>query len=385
MSTSSCPLLGNLYDPETALSFPSPENRCYKTGKPVGISSAHQGKFCLSTIYVRCPIFLSQLEGEKTAGPSKKFPTGAEAALFLQSTREKLSPEPSDLLTPLEHPAPPIQEPIQPPPSPPETAKPPISLLKEDKATSAPIEPTPPTTDLSAEEWPTLQSIRVPPEPPAPPPTPPPKTSFFISKQWAIVLTVAYLGVLAVSLLAVSLVQKQFKAVQTSTSTIIASQVQVLYLTLPPTIQASRTPVSTVTQIPTLKPTLKRISVPSATFVKASPTQVIAVVCSRPANWVPYIIQPGDTLSKLSQLLGVSISQLQIANCMGSSTTLYSGRVLYVPFLPPTLTPGWTATPRSASATSTITLYPSETYTITVVTSTETPTETLVRDNPYER
>lgn len=53
--------------------------------------------------------------------------------------------------------------------------------------------------------------------------------------------------------------------------------------------------------------------------------------CGRPANWVPYIVQIGDTLYRLSVAYGITVPQLQQANCMGNSTILHLGQTIYVP------------------------------------------------------
>jgi LysM repeat protein len=67
-----------------------------------------------------------------------------------------------------------------------------------------------------------------------------------------------------------------------------------------------------------------------------TPTQLLVpshtpVACSRPRNWIVYIVQPGDTLYRLSLAYGVSVGELQRANCMGSSILLQVGKPLYVP------------------------------------------------------
>ena len=63
----------------------------------------------------------------------------------------------------------------------------------------------------------------------------------------------------------------------------------------------------------------------------ASNTQV---ACGAPAGWVIYIVQPGDTLYRLSILYRVSIAQLQQANCLGVSSAIFSGQRLRVPNVP---------------------------------------------------
>jgi LysM repeat protein len=68
---------------------------------------------------------------------------------------------------------------------------------------------------------------------------------------------------------------------------------------------------------------------PTQTQVPA-PTQY-QVPCGRPYGWIVYIVQQGDTLYRLSQTFGISVGELQRANCMGSSTILHTGQTLYVP------------------------------------------------------
>jgi LysM repeat protein len=60
------------------------------------------------------------------------------------------------------------------------------------------------------------------------------------------------------------------------------------------------------------------------------PTQT-PLSCGRPPGWVVYIVQPGDTLYRLSLAYGITVGDLQRANCMGTSTLLHVGQSLYVP------------------------------------------------------
>ena len=103
-------------------------------------------------------------------------------------------------------------------------------------------------------------------------------------------------------------------------------------------------------------------------YVPPLPTKVV-VPCSTPAGWVKYIVQPGDTLYRLSISYGITVQQLQRANCMGNSTLLVAGRIIYVP--------PWSPTP----PTPTMTPIPSETS--TSFPDTETPTPT-VQEIPSE-
>lgn len=76
-------------------------------------------------------------------------------------------------------------------------------------------------------------------------------------------------------------------------------------------------------------PTQTQLLAPTQTRLPA-PTQ-IQVPCGHPSSWIVYIIQQGDTLYRLSQAYGISVGELQRANCMGNSTILYIGQKLYVP------------------------------------------------------
>ena len=55
------------------------------------------------------------------------------------------------------------------------------------------------------------------------------------------------------------------------------------------------------------------------------------VPCGSPNTWVVYIVRPGDSLYRLSQVSGITIAVLQQANCLGTTTTLHTGQLLYVP------------------------------------------------------
>jgi hypothetical protein len=62
----------------------------------------------------------------------------------------------------------------------------------------------------------------------------------------------------------------------------------------------------------------------------ANPTYTV-IPCGAPAGWVYYIVQPGDTLYHIGQLYRSTVSQLQQANCLGASTSIYAGQRLWVP------------------------------------------------------
>lgn len=113
--------------------------------------------------------------------------------------------------------------------------------------------------------------------------------------------------------------------------------------------KSTLTPTSTLTPSPSptpiTSPTPTSSSTPTNTPTIASPTITESIsICGPPSRWVVYTVRPGDTLYRLSKVLGVSISQLQEANCLGNSTAIRAGTGLYVPFLPPA-SPGPTIRP----------------------------------------
>ncbi len=106
------------------------------------------------------------------------------------------------------------------------------------------------------------------------------------------------------------------------------------------------------------------------------------IPCGAPAGWVRYTVQLGDTLSALSRAYGVSIYQLQTANCLPSANFIVAGQILYVPNVPTrTPTPTITGTRTSTQPATPITGTPTPTSTSTststgTATATSTPTAT---------
>jgi LysM repeat protein len=103
--------------------------------------------------------------------------------------------------------------------------------------------------------------------------------------------------------------------------------------------------------------------------------------CGKPATWVAYTIQKGDTLSSLAVRLGVSIAQLKRANCLVGDT-IYAGATLWVPHMPPhTLVPTRTPVPTQPS-TATPTWAPTVTWTATATATSESTPETPTPETP---
>lgn len=106
----------------------------------------------------------------------------------------------------------------------------------------------------------------------------------------------------------------------------------------------------------------------------ATQPQPTVKVCGPPPGWVIYIVKPGDTLYRLSRILGVSVADLQLANCLSNPSAIQAGMPLYVPFLPitPTFTPTRTQT-RTPVPPSATTLPPSPIHTPTPLPPSLTP------------
>lgn len=111
-------------------------------------------------------------------------------------------------------------------------------------------------------------------------------------------------------------------------------------------------------------------------YVPGAPPTQPPVPCGPPRGWTVYTVQPGDTLYKLAQAYGVTVRQLQFANCLGSSTTIRVYSKLYVPNVS-TRTPSPTQTqPPSSTPT------PEPTPTQPPPTLTETSTQIPPSNTP---
>ena len=116
--------------------------------------------------------------------------------------------------------------------------------------------------------------------------------------------------------------------------------------------------------------------IPTATATLTLAPTFTRVPCGPYPGWVTYIVRPGDTLSSLARILGVTVADLMRANCL-TSDLIYAGRSLWVPFTPPVYTPAPTSTPYQ-------TFTPTTTFTqfVPPITSSPTPTGTLTPTIP---
>lgn len=143
-------------------------------------------------------------------------------------------------------------------------------------------------------------------------------------------------------------------------------------------------PVGASIYVPPLPPTATLSPSP----ITPPPTQPIQ--CGPPSGWVTYRVQSGDNLYRLSLAYGVTVAQLQQANCLGASTKIKTGQVLYVPNVPTrvvTKTPSWTPT-QTLTTTATKTSLSTATKTPTsaptnTATNTNTPIPTPTVTNTF--
>lgn len=63
------------------------------------------------------------------------------------------------------------------------------------------------------------------------------------------------------------------------------------------------------------------------------------VNCPLPAGWTSYTVNQTDSIFRLSAVYAIPINKLQSVNCMGNSTILLPGQVIYVPIAPTAVAP----------------------------------------------
>lgn len=85
--------------------------------------------------------------------------------------------------------------------------------------------------------------------------------------------------------------------------------------------------------------------IPTSPTNTATPTPT-SNACSvePPDGWVQYAVQTGDTLFNLSNRTSTSIDAIMSTNCL-QDTVIHIGQILWLPFIPPTITPA-TVVPR---------------------------------------
>lgn len=134
----------------------------------------------------------------------------------------------------------------------------------------------------------------------------------------------------------------------------------------------------TSTQLPPGVVTGSMIS-PTSPVLPVTPTATLNATqpaCNAPEGWILYTVLPTDSILRISLFFGISVTELQSANCLGDDGVVQTGDQIYVPYLP-------TSTPTldSQSPTPTDTLQPEPTssprpkpsYTYTPIAPTKEP------------
>ncbi len=76
------------------------------------------------------------------------------------------------------------------------------------------------------------------------------------------------------------------------------------------------------------------------TLPEPEATATVIAACPPNPDWgQTYTVQPGDSLSRIAQLAGVSVDALQTGNCILDPNLINAGLVLRVPVIVPTVTP----------------------------------------------
>ncbi len=170
-----------------------------------------------------------------------------------------------------------------------------------------------------------------------------------------------------------------------STSMIVPSPTQMIALVNTPTLRPTFTSIMKEETLPspttqfteTFPPTFLPSFTPTFTFTPIGEANVTSIptvyLCGPPPGWVLYTVQPGDTLYRLSRVLGVSITEIQSANCLGNETLIRSGEKLYLPRIPPT--PILPTSPVPPIFIPTVTPLPTESPTATEPLPSPMPTE----------
>ena len=98
--------------------------------------------------------------------------------------------------------------------------------------------------------------------------------------------------------------------------------------------------------------------------------------CGPPEGWITYKVKSGDNLFRIGLSYGVTVSELQFANCLGNSSLIITGQILYVPnVIPITIAPTPTRTKKPKKTPKVEHPTPTPTQEITY-TSTPSPTPT---------
>ncbi|MHC1784982.1 MAG: LysM peptidoglycan-binding domain-containing protein [Anaerolineaceae bacterium] len=290
MNDSLCPYLGRADDRETAYAFSSPGHRCFRLEKPSPITLTHQTTYCISENFHQCPVFqlASSLE------------------LYPGETVEKQAPEP---------------EAVQPPGSEPVSASPSTSsrIVSWVDRTSKPLLTLAGRIlKINPDQSPAIPII-------------------FITALAILIISVVLFLVVAISYFS-SPHMDEIPEVQIITQA-AEMQPDIFLITLTPTMRSAfvqKLGFAGISQGYLLVPLDTPSPEPSPITIVVTPTDPPSETsgyhaCGAPSNWVPYIVQTGDSLSALSVEYNVPLFELASNNCHGVTDNLYTGAEIFVP------------------------------------------------------
>lgn len=94
------------------------------------------------------------------------------------------------------------------------------------------------------------------------------------------------------------------------------------------TVQPSPTPQPTA--VPLVLPTTP----PLATGLDPNVRLNDSTCVFTPFNWIPYTVQPGDSLGALSVTVDTPMQELVTNNCLENADSIFVDQVIYLPRLP---------------------------------------------------
>ena len=185
-----------------------------------------------------------------------------------------------------------------------------------------------------------LAETAAPPSPPTPSPIP---TIFAV--EFASPLPSPTLFILPTSELPTSTSIPTFTPAQAATCTIPGGWIPIT-VGVNDTLYSIAERYKTTADILNASNCLNNIAPATGSIVYVPPVPTVTVIpCGPPSTWVrAHSVKPGENLYRISLLYRTTVPVLQTANCMGSSTIIHVGQVLWVPNVP-TSTPGITITP----------------------------------------
>ncbi|MFQ3566948.1 MAG: LysM peptidoglycan-binding domain-containing protein [Aggregatilineales bacterium] len=85
------------------------------------------------------------------------------------------------------------------------------------------------------------------------------------------------------------------------------------------------------TEIPIFIPSITPLPGSEAVPLPGLPIEGANPNCPPPPNWIPYTVEPGDSMGLLAQQTNSTINELAAANCLADPNQIYVGQVLYLP------------------------------------------------------